>query len=348
MSATRVTLSGLVKAYGGVPAVDRVDLVVEPGSLTALLGPSGCGKTTTLKIVAGLLDPDDGDVRFGGPFGERSVLPLPAEKRPVAMVFQKPLLFPHLTVGDNVGFGLRMQGVPKRERATRVAEALELVRLQDLAGRRVGEMSGGQEQRVALARALVTEPEVLLLDEPFSALDASLRQEVRDLVRGLQRQLGLTTLFVTHDQEEAVSLADQVALMLDGRLVQHDVPRAFYDSPADLRVARFFGGRNEVPATVRAGQVTSALGTWAVGSWAADRPDGPAVLSVRPEAVAVAPDGLPATVLETRYLGTHQAVLVALADGSELRLTAPPSASLSGRVHLQVPPGACTVLEPRR
>ena len=347
MTATRVEITGLVKAYGGVPAVDRVDLVVEPGSLTALLGPSGCGKTTTLKIVAGLLDPDDGDVRFGGQSGERSVLALPAEKRPVAMVFQKPLLFPHLTVGDNVGFGLRMQGVPKRERATRVAGALELVRLQDLAGRRVGEMSGGQEQRVALARALVTEPEVLLLDEPFSALDASLRQEVRELVRGLQRELGLTTLFVTHDQEEAVSLADRVALMLDGRLVQHDVPRAFYDAPADLRVARFFGGRNEVPAMVRAGQVTSALGTWRVGSWAADRPDGPAVLSVRPEAVTVAPDGLPATVLETRYLGTHQAVLVALTDGSELRLTAGPTAALSGRVHLHVPPAACTVLEPR-
>ncbi len=331
-----VELTGLVASYGGQPVVDRVCFVVPPGTLTALLGPSGCGKTTTLKVVAGLLQADAGDVLFDGD----SVLRLPAEKRPVAMVFQKPLLFPHLSVGDNVGFGLRMRGVPRPERHRRVADALELVRLGDLADRRVGEMSGGQEQRVALARALVTEPRVLLLDEPFSALDASLRVEVRELVRGLQQELGLTTLFVTHDQEEAVALADQIVLLADGRVEQAGPPRAFYDSPASLRVARFFGGRNEVPARVVGGAVTSALGSWRVAAW-----DGPAVLSVRPEAVRLTGDsGVPAELVQARYLGTHLALEVRLADGTALQVTAPPTLDVGSQLHLAVDPTACTVL----
>ncbi|MCW2608326.1 MAG: ABC-type spermidine/putrescine transport system ATPase component [Frankiales bacterium] len=335
--STRVELRGLTKSYDGAAVVRGVDLVVEPGSLTALLGPSGCGKTTTLRVVAGLLDADGGDVLFDG----AGVLGLPAEKRPVAMVFQKPLLFPHLSVGENVGFGLRMRKVPKRERAERVGRALELVRLQDLADRRVGEMSGGQEQRVALARALVTEPDVLLLDEPFSALDAGLRVEVRDLVRALQQELGVTTLFVTHDQEEAVSLADSVALMLDGRLEQHDVPRAFYDRPASLAVARFFGGRNEVPGQVWGGEVTSVLGTWPCAL-----PDGPGVVVVRPEAVRLGHDGVAADVVASHYLGTHVSLTVALADGTRLHLSAPPSSDVPTSVRLDVRPQDCTVLTP--
>ncbi len=334
---TRVQLQRLEKSYDGAAVVRGVDLTVEPGSLTALLGPSGCGKTTTLRLVAGLLEADAGDVLFDG----RSVLGVPAERRPVAMVFQKPLLFPHLTVGENVGFGLRMRRVPRRERTERVGRALELVRLSGLADRRVGEMSGGQEQRVALARALVTEPDVLLLDEPFSALDAGLRVEVRTLVRALQQELGVTTLFVTHDQEEAVSLADTVALMLDGRLAQHGPPRAFYDRPASLAVARFFGGRNEVSAQVRAGTVHSALGSWQSG-----RPDGPVVLVVRPEAVRLAGDGLAADVVDVRYLGTHLALTVRLGDGTPLSLTAPPDSDVGPRVHLRLRPQDCTALEP--
>ena len=331
-----VELQDLVASYDGAPVVDRVCLVVEPGTLTALLGPSGCGKTTTLKVVAGLMRADSGDVRFDG----ESVLRLPAEKRPVAMVFQKPLLFPHLSVGDNVGFGLRMRGVARPERRRRVGEALDLVRLGNLADRRVGELSGGQEQRVALARALVTEPRVLLLDEPFSALDASLRVEVRDLVRGLQQELGLTTLFVTHDQEEAVALADQVVLLAEGRVEQAGPPRAFYDSPANLRVARFFGGRNEVPARVVAGAVTSALGTWRTDAW-----DGAAVLSVRPEAVLLTgDDGVPAELVQARYLGTHLALMLRLGDGTTLHVTAPPTAEVGQRLYLRVPPAACSVL----
>ncbi len=333
---TTVELCGLTKSYDGTQVVADLDLVVRPGSLTALLGPSGCGKTTTLKVVAGLLDADAGDVLFDG----RSVLSLRAEQRPVAMVFQKPLLFPHLSLGDNVGFGLRMRKVPKKERVERVERALELVRLQDLASRRVGEVSGGQEQRVALARALVTEPSVLLLDEPFSALDASLRGEVRDLVRGLQQELGVTTLFVTHDQEEAVAMSDDIALLLEGKVEQSGPPRDFYTAPASMRVARFFGGRNELTATVRDGTVHSAL-----GQWATSRPDGDAVLTIRPEAVVLASEGLPATVLEARFLGTHVAVTVELTDGSRLQLHAPPSVTLPSHVHLSVDPAATTLLE---
>lgn len=336
-AAAAVELRELVASYGDTLVVDRLSLLVEPGSLTALVGPSGCGKTTTLKVVAGLLDPSGGEVLFNG----RSVLGLPAEKRPVAMVFQKPLLFPHLSVGDNVGFGLRMRRVPKKDRAERVGRALELVRLEGFADRRVGEVSGGQEQRVALARALVTEPQVLLLDEPFSALDASLRTEIRDLVRGLQQELGVTTLFVTHDQEEAVSIADYVALLLEGKVEQYGTPRAFYDAPATLRVAQFFGGRNQVPATVRGGMVISALGTWPV-----DRRDGAALLTVRPEAVELTETGVTATVLRARYLGTHVALEVKLPDGSPLHVSAPPHTTTSDQVCLRVLPAACTLLDP--
>ena len=335
MTATTVELRSLVASYGGAPVVDSVSLVVEPGTLTALLGPSGCGKTTTLKVVAGLLQAEGGDVLFDG----SSVLGLAAEKRPVAMVFQKPLLFPHLSVGDNVGFGLRMRKVGRAERSRRVGAALELVRLGDLENRRVGEMSGGQEQRVALARALVMQPQVLLLDEPFSALDASLRVEVRDLVRTLQQELGVTTLFVTHDQEEAVALADRVALLLDGRVEQHDVPRAFYERPATLAAARFFGGRNEVPAVVRAGVARSAL-----GSHPTSLPDGPAVVVLRPEAVQVGTDGVPARLVEARYLGTRTDLQVALTDGTVLHATAAPDADLTAALHLTVRDSACTVL----
>ncbi|MBC7680456.1 MAG: ABC transporter ATP-binding protein, partial [Pseudorhodobacter sp.] len=238
--ATRVTLTDLVVDYGSGPVVNGISLDVEPGSLVALLGPSGCGKSTTLRAVAGLLQPRSGDVRFDG----ASVLQVAPERRPVAMVFQSPLLFPHMSIGDNVAFGLRMRGVGKQERRARALEALERVRLPGVAERRPGQLSGGQEQRVSLARALVVQPEVLLLDEPFSALDASLRVEVRQLVAELQREAGVTTLFVTHDQEEATVLADQVALVLDGRLVQLGTPRELYEQPTSLQVAPFFGTAN--------------------------------------------------------------------------------------------------------
>ncbi len=337
--ATRVTLQDLVVDYGHGPVVDGVSLDVEPGSLVAVLGPSGCGKSTTLRAVAGLLQPRAGDVRFDGV----SVLHVAAERRPVAMVFQAPLLFPHMSIGDNVSFGLRMQGVGRQERRHRAEQALELVRLPGVAQRRPGQLSGGQEQRVSLARALVTQPRVLLLDEPFSALDASLRVEVRELVADLQRDAGVTTLFVTHDQEEATVLADRVALMLDGRLVQVGDPRELYERPATLEVARFFGTANAFD-----GVVTGATWRGALGEVAVHADDGPGVLVVRQEAVkVVAPSapGFDGVITRTSYAGTAVRAWADVA-GTEVALVVDPTARLAvgDRVRLHVAPERCTVV----
>ena len=228
MSA-RLDLDGVSHRYGrGQPAIRDLSLEVEPGELVALLGPSGCGKTTALKIVAGLLSPTAGEVLVEGD----PVRGTPPEKRRAAMVFQKSLLFPHMDVAANVGFGLRMRGNDKEDSGRRVREALKQVQMEGFADRRPGELSGGQQQRVALARALVTEPRLLLLDEPLSALDANLRGEMRELIKRLQRDGDYTTVFVTHDQEEAVVLADRIALLFDGELQMYDHPQAFYDRPA--------------------------------------------------------------------------------------------------------------------
>jgi ABC-type Fe3+/spermidine/putrescine transport system ATPase subunit len=339
---THVALRGLAKTYPGAedPVVPALDLDVEPGQLLALLGPSGCGKTTTLKMVAGLLEPSGGDILFDG----ASIVRTPAERRPVAMVFQKPLLFPHLTVAENVGFGPRMRGAPRREVRARVAELLELVRLPGLGDRRPGELSGGQEQRVALARALITEPGLLLLDEPFSQLDANLRVEVRDLVRSLQRELGVTTLFVTHDQEEAVVLADRIGLMLGGRLEQVGTPQDFYERPATAAVARFFGTANLLPGEAR-GATFAIDGAEGAVPLAAPAPDGRGLLVVRQEAVELAEGGLPAVVVATTYVGTHVRALLRV-GAVELACTVPPTTRLAAgdRVGVRLPPERCTVV----
>ena len=342
--STAVSLRGLTKTYGkGKPTVDAVDLDVAPGTLTALLGPSGCGKTTTLKMIAGLLDPDSGEIRFD----DRDVVTLRAERRPVAMVFQKPLLFPHMTVGDNVGFGLLVRGRSRSERRRRVEELLALVRLEGLSGRRVGELSGGQEQRVSLARALVTEPQVLLLDEPLSQLDAALRIEMRDLIARIQRELGLTTIFVTHDQDEAVSLADHVALMFDGRIAQRDEPRGFYERPNSLAVARFFGAGNELVGRVRAETFDGPLGRMP----APGCPDGPARQILRPSAAYLVAAGGEARgpgvgpVVAQRFLGTRISVSVDI--GAQVLIVDVPAHErwdLGQQVRVGLPPGAGIVL----
>ncbi|MEW6320511.1 MAG: ABC transporter ATP-binding protein [Acidobacteriota bacterium] len=236
MSAT-LDLRGVSAGYGGAPVLEGMSLTVRSGTLTALLGPSGCGKTTTLRVVAGLVAESAGEIRLGG---ER-LSGVPAEHRGIGFVFQKPLLFPHLSVADNVGFGLAMRGVGPAARRSAVLEALELVKLGGFGGRRPRELSGGQEQRVALARALVTRPRLLLLDEPLSALDEHLRRDMRALVSDVQRRLGITTVLVTHDQQEALELADRVALVLGGRVAQEGAPRDFHTEPASADVARFFG-----------------------------------------------------------------------------------------------------------
>ncbi|NET73790.1 MAG: ABC transporter ATP-binding protein, partial [Sphaerospermopsis sp. SIO1G2] len=238
---TVVQLENLSQTYNGRhTAVRDLTLTIPAGQITALLGPSGCGKTTTLKMIAGLLEPTSGQVLFNG----LDVTPIPAEKRSAVMAFQNHLLFPYMSVADNVGFGLKMRGVEKDLIQKKVNTLLKQVQLAGYGERRPSELSGGQQQRVSLARALITEPDVLLLDEPLSNLDAHLRDEMRELILWLQRDNELTTIFVTHDQEEAVILADQIALMFAGEVHQFAQPRDFYDRPATAEVARFFGNHN--------------------------------------------------------------------------------------------------------
>ena len=337
-------LDGLSLHYPDAPrpALDSVTLTVKSGSMTALLGPSGCGKTTAMKLVAGLLRPDAGDIRIDG----RSVRDDPPERRGAVMVFQQPLLFAHLNVAENVGFGLRMRGVARREIALRVEEMLARVQLKGLGSRRVADLSGGQQQRVALARALVVRPRVLLLDEPLSNLDAHLRDDMRNLIKTLQHETGVTTLFVTHDQTEAAIMADDIALILGGRLIQKGHAESLFQRPCSADVARFFGARNILP-----GQVTNGIFDGGVSLPLADRrPDGPATLVLRPEAIGLGPGpghALSGTVVERLYLGTQ--TLLRVRTGSVVLevLAAPLDAdglSPGASVALHVPARALWVL----
>lgn len=311
---TSVRLIELTKQYGALTAVDGVELMIASGDLVALLGPSGCGKTTTMRMVAGLLAPSAGDIHFD----DRSVLHIPAERRGAVMVFQKHLLFPHLSVGDNVAFGLKMRRTPRAQIARRVAEMLALVQLPGYEARRPHELSGGQQQRVALARALVIQPKLLLLDEPLANLDANLRVEMRQLIRSIQQRLGITTLFVTHDQEEAVMLADCIALLDHGRLLQYDAPRGLYERPLSRTIARFFRNENFLPGVKRAGRIATAWGDFAAP---AHNPaaDGPVWLTVRPEHVqldvgAPGPDAICARVRNVVYMGGYTQVQVVIGE----------------------------------
>lgn len=343
---------GLGVDFGEVRAVDDLDLTLRPGSFTALLGPSGCGKSTTLASIAGLQTPTRGDVLLDG----RSLLRVRPERRPVSLVLQKPLLFPHLNVEQNVAFGLRMQRVSRRRVRTQVAEMLDRVKLGGLGERRVGELSGGQEQRVALARALVLRPRLLLLDEPFSQLDADLRAEMRQLVRGLHDDDGVTTLFVTHDQDEAVELADEIALLQSGRLVGLGSPEDFYARPPSLAAARFFGAGNELHGEVTVGVFRTSDGVVSM-PWPGG--DGPAALVVRPEAVqlvgapvegAAPVDTVAAVVVGTRFAGTHVVVETRLADGQAVLLHVPIGHPVRAGddVRLMLPRARCTVLMEER
>lgn len=330
-----VQIEKLYKSFGTVTAVEELDLTIASGELVALLGPSGCGKTTTMRMLAGLLMPDRGDIRFDG----RSVLTVAPERRGAVMVFQKHLLFGHMNVADNVGFGLKMRGVEKREITRRVSQMLELVQLSGYEHRRAQELSGGQQQRVALARALVIEPQVLLLDEPLANLDANLRLEMRRLIRTLQQTLGITTIFVTHDQEEAVMLADRVALMIAGQLQQYAAPRAFYERPRTVAVARFFRNENFLPGIKQGTVVETAVGCLQIGPSAL--PNGPVLLTMRPEHVvltnAPVPNQLQARLISCLYLGTHNQLQVAIGE-SVWTVNAPPDFSSGGEISLALPP----------
>ncbi len=329
-------------------AVHKLNLTIGTGKITVLLGPSGCGKTTTLKMIAGLLHPSGGDITFDG----QSVVAIPAERRGAVMVFQNQLLFPYMSVGENVGFGLAIRGYDKPAIRRRVEEMLERVQLPGLADRRPHQLSGGQQQRVALARSLIVEPRVFLLDEPLSNLDAHLRDEMRELIFDLQRQSRITTILVTHDQQEAVVMADRIALMFDGRLRQYDVPSAFYTCPADVPTARFFGGVNFVPGLKRGEIVETAMGTFCV-STACRQQDGPGVITVRPEDLRLNGDGagVEGQVLSSTYMGVHTRFSVRVGD---VRLEIVQEAASVDRFHLgdtvrvQIPPDKIWLLPPEK
>ncbi|SFT75704.1 putative spermidine/putrescine transport system ATP-binding protein [Geodermatophilus amargosae] len=317
-----VRLEGLTRRYGGVLALDGLDLDVAGGEFLALLGPSGCGKTTALRAIAGFEVPDAGRVWFD----RRDVTAIPPSRRDVGMVFQAYSLFPNMTVAENVAFGLRVRRRDKAERAGRAAELLELVGLADRAQRYPHQLSGGQQQRVALARALAVAPQVLLLDEPLSALDAQVRVQLRDEIRRIQLELGITTVFVTHDQAEALSVADRVGVMRAGRLEQVASPDDLYERPATAFVAGFVGTMNRIPAVLGDGDV-EFLGVRREVLGAAPAA-GPAFALVRPEALEVEGDPRgPGRVVTRTFSGAVTRLTVALPDGVEVQADVPSAGS---------------------
>ena len=331
MNEAAVRCTGLSKHFGGVPAVAGVDLSLPRGGFLALLGASGCGKTTLLRLIAGFEQPDAGSIAVGGRLVFGPGVNLPPERRRVGMVFQDYALFPHLTVAENVAFGLpRGAG-----REARVREMLTLVGLAGLERRLPHALSGGQQQRVALARALAPEPDLILLDEPFSSLDAALRTRVRAEVRQILVAAGATAIFVTHDQEEALSLADEVAVMAEGRIIQRATPEELYHQPASLAVAAFIGDANILAGEAHGGVVTYALGRFAAGGAGS----GPVVVLLRPEGIRLHPDPAgPAQVVQREFFGHDQLVMVELAAGGPLRARLGPEQRLrpGDRVRVEV------------
>ena len=317
--AAFLSLEGVTKRYGGAPAVDGLSLSVDRGGCLVLLGPSGCGKTTTLNLVAGFLRPDAGAIWLDG----QDITRLPPHRRDMGMVFQDYALFPHMTLRDNVGFGLKMRGLRRAERHSRAEAALATVGLAELAGRHPAQLSGGQRQRVALARALVIRPRLLLFDEPLSNLDAQLREGLRTEIRAVLDQAGTTAVFVTHDQSEALALADRVALLRGGRLEQAGTPADLYDRPATRFAATFIGGCNLLPGRVvgrSGGEVMVALADGQVRAPA--RPEVTAeqvVLAVRPHRLRLDAAGpVRATLQTVEYLGAQTRLGLRTATGTAL------------------------------
>ncbi len=314
-NASPVLFDTVTKAYGDVVAVDAISLSVAPGELVTLLGPSGCGKTTTLRLIAGLEMATSGHIFIG----DTDVTKLPATARDVSMVFQSYALFPHMSVSENVGYGLKVSGIKKAETRDRSQDALDLVGLTDLGQRMPSELSGGQQQRVAVARALVLEPQVLLFDEPLSNLDAKLRRRVREEVREIQQNLGLTTVYVTHDQEEALAVSDRIVVMRNANIAQEGTPRELYERPADTFVADFIGDANIVDAQIIAVDGDDAqvsIGNLTMAMPHRNAGPGPVQLAIRPEAIhpiVIDADNtgngdggsLSGTVSKATYLGSH-------------------------------------------
>jgi spermidine/putrescine transport system ATP-binding protein len=333
-----IEIVGLSKSYGDVPAVRGIDLHVEPGEFFSFLGPSGCGKSTTLRMLAGFEEPTAGSIRVDGV----DMAAVPPHRRPVNTVFQNYALFPFLNVWDNVAFGLRYTGAEKSEITRRVGEALEMVQLGTWGGRRPAQLSGGQQQRVALARALVLKPSVLLLDEPLGALDAKLRKDLQVELQMLQSTVGITFVYVTHDQEEALTMSNRLAVMVDGRIEQVGTPEEVYQDPATAYVARFLSAANVLDVDVLgpdgdglacrlAGHTIKAAGT---------NPVGPGLVVIRPERVELRPAGpapapedvLPGRVERVTFLGPTTHVVVGLNGDCRLNVSVPNSAGSASAV----------------
>ena len=303
-----VTLQGVTKSWGGSPAVDDISFSVNKGSLVAILGPSGCGKSTTLRLVAGLETATSGRISIAG----RDVTGLPPSRRGISMVFQSYALFPHLSVAENILFGLKVRGMPRAERDRRLSEAAGTLGLESLLDRKPSQLSGGQQQRVALGRAIVARTPVCLMDEPLSNLDAQLRVEMRREIRDLQRRLGITMLYVTHDQVEAMTMADQVVLMRGGRIEQDAPPAELYERPATSFVARFVGTppMNVLPA--------AALARYGAGrsEWPQEHPPERLAVGIRPEVVRLDEAGIPARVVAAEFLGADTLIEARVGENS--------------------------------
>jgi ABC-type Fe3+/spermidine/putrescine transport system ATPase subunit len=343
---TTLTLHNLSKEYTpGEPAVADLNLSIEAGELMVLLGPSGSGKTTTLRMIAGLIPPTRGDICFNG----KSVLALPPEKRSIGMVFQDASLFPFLSVGRNVAFGLRIRKMAGTQIDERVTSALEAVQLPNFDSRHPNELSGGQRQRVALARALIIQPRLLLLDEPMSNLDRGLREDLRRMIRALQQEAGITTLFVTHDQTEALAIADRIALLIDGRLRQVGTPQDFYEKPVDAEAARFFGASNLIPGTKRGELVDTPFGVIEISGSA--QKDGPVLLLIRAEAIEIGANShnnFTGCVRSSNYQGSAAHYLVGIEDTELSLATTPYSKYNTGdRLALHLPRERIRVLPAR-
>ena len=311
--SNEVIIRDAVKRYGDFTALNGVSLNIKEGEFFTLLGPSGCGKTTLLRMIAGFNSIEGGDFYFG----EKRINDVPAHKRDISMVFQNYAIFPHLTVKENVAYGLKARKVGKQEMETRVSEALELVQISHLADRKPNELSGGQQQRVALARAFVIEPSVLLMDEPLSNLDAKLRVQMRTVIKKLQRRLGITTIYVTHDQEEALAISDRIAVMKDGNIMQIGTPNEIYAKPQNPFVAGFIGVSNFLDCEVRDGR------TVVQDEITVDIPlrkafSGKAKLSARPEQLFFSEQGMPGKVLFSTFLGDFIEYEVELDNGQSL------------------------------
>ena len=337
MSNDFLVLKNVTKAFGKSVVIDNLDLTIKRGTMVTLLGPSGCGKTTILRLVAGLENPTSGQIFIDGEDVTKSSI----QNRDICIVFQSYALFPHMSIGDNVGYGLRMQNVSKEERKRRVKEALELVDLAGFEDRYVDQISGGQQQRVALARALVLKPKVLLFDEPLSNLDANLRRAMREKIRELQQSLGITSLYVTHDQTEAFAVSDEVIVMNKGKIMQKAPAKDLYQRPNSLFLANFMGESSIFPAKLQGNTVNIHGYELALNNAAQfNLPDGDCLAGVRPEAVYLHETGTEAqrcTIKSAVYMGNHWEV-VALWHGQDLLINCRPEqfnpASQEAYVHL--------------